>query len=289
MIRKLKSGQYRLYSLSRDPETGKRRNLGTFETRAQAEQHEREVESSNAEDIEGGPPRELLHTVAPFSRAGRPAGHGRRGPWAPAGPPVRALLVAVTMPDTTIAVIGSGAWGTALACHGVRRGHRVRMWALEPDVAREIKTHHTNSLYLPDMPLPDSIRGRTTSAEAVRDAEFVVLAPPSTHLRAVSSSGGAVAARDAVVVVATKGFQAGRLPLMSQVLVQTMPDARRRPPGVPLRAELRPRGRERAADRRGGGVAGDGGRGKRAAAAPLAVSSGCTRATTRSACRSVAR
>jgi hypothetical protein len=44
MIRKLKAGQYRLYSASRDPKTGKRRNLGTFETRAQAEQHEREVQ-----------------------------------------------------------------------------------------------------------------------------------------------------------------------------------------------------------------------------------------------------
>jgi hypothetical protein len=44
MIRKLKSGRYRLYSASRDPKTGKHRNLGTFDTRAQAEQHEREVQ-----------------------------------------------------------------------------------------------------------------------------------------------------------------------------------------------------------------------------------------------------
>ena len=44
MIRRLRSGQYRLYSRARDPKTGKRRNLGTFETRAQAEQHEREVQ-----------------------------------------------------------------------------------------------------------------------------------------------------------------------------------------------------------------------------------------------------
>jgi hypothetical protein len=43
MIRKLKSG-YRLYSRKKDPETGKRRNLGTFETRAAAEKHEREVQ-----------------------------------------------------------------------------------------------------------------------------------------------------------------------------------------------------------------------------------------------------
>ncbi len=44
MIRKLKSGEYRLYSEKKNPKTGKRRNLGTFKTRAQAEQHERAVQ-----------------------------------------------------------------------------------------------------------------------------------------------------------------------------------------------------------------------------------------------------
>jgi hypothetical protein len=44
MIRKLKSGEYRLYSRKINPKTGKRRNLGTFKTRAAAEKHEREVQ-----------------------------------------------------------------------------------------------------------------------------------------------------------------------------------------------------------------------------------------------------
>lgn len=44
MIRKLASGEYRLYSRKVDPRTGKRRNLGTFSTRAAAEKHEREVQ-----------------------------------------------------------------------------------------------------------------------------------------------------------------------------------------------------------------------------------------------------
>lgn len=44
MIRKLPSGEYRLYSRKKDPRTGKRRNLGTFKTRAEAEQHERAVQ-----------------------------------------------------------------------------------------------------------------------------------------------------------------------------------------------------------------------------------------------------
>ena len=44
MIRKLKSGEYRLYSRKRNPKTGRRRNLGTFKTRAAAEKHERAVQ-----------------------------------------------------------------------------------------------------------------------------------------------------------------------------------------------------------------------------------------------------
>ena len=44
MIRKLKSGKYRLYSKKKDPKTGKRKNLGTFNTREEAEKHEQEVQ-----------------------------------------------------------------------------------------------------------------------------------------------------------------------------------------------------------------------------------------------------
>jgi hypothetical protein len=44
MIRKLSSGQYRLYSRKKNPKTGKRRNLGTFSSRAAAVQHEREIQ-----------------------------------------------------------------------------------------------------------------------------------------------------------------------------------------------------------------------------------------------------
>lgn len=53
MIRKLPSGKYRLYSMRKDPRTGKRRNLGTFPTRAAAEKHEREVEFFKQRSREG--------------------------------------------------------------------------------------------------------------------------------------------------------------------------------------------------------------------------------------------
>jgi hypothetical protein len=54
MIRKLHSGGYRLYSRKKDPKTGKRRNLGTFSTRAAAEKHERAVQFFKGRGARGG-------------------------------------------------------------------------------------------------------------------------------------------------------------------------------------------------------------------------------------------
>jgi glycerol-3-phosphate dehydrogenase (NAD(P)+) len=125
---------------------------------------------------------------------------------------------------TTVAVVGSGAWGTALACHAARQGHRVRMWAFEPEVADEINARHQNALYLPDVRLPDGIAAASDAAEVVRDADVVILVPPSTHVRAVSTAIARAVPKSALVVVASKGFDAGTLALMSAVLAETMPD-----------------------------------------------------------------
>jgi glycerol-3-phosphate dehydrogenase (NAD(P)+) len=125
---------------------------------------------------------------------------------------------------TSVAVIGSGAWGTALACHAARREHRVRMWALEPEVVEEINERHANSLYLPEVLLPEGIRAATDAAEIVRGADLVILVPPSKHLRAVSEAVARAVPAGALVVVATKGIEEGTLALMSQVLAETMPD-----------------------------------------------------------------
>ena len=121
------------------------------------------------------------------------------------------------------AIVGSGAWGTAIAAHLARLEHDVVMWALEPEVALEITTLHANTIYLSGITLPESIRGTNDMAEAVRDAEVVVLVPPSSHLRAVSAQAAPSLRRDAVVVVATKGVEERSLSLMSEVLRETMP------------------------------------------------------------------
>jgi glycerol-3-phosphate dehydrogenase (NAD(P)+) len=122
-----------------------------------------------------------------------------------------------------VAIVGSGAWGTALGAHAARLDHEVRMWALEPPVVEDINAHHMNSLFLPEVKLPPSIRASLDPAEAVASADLVVLVPPSKYLRAVSERVRPHVAAGALVVVATKGIEEGTLALMSEVLAETLP------------------------------------------------------------------
>lgn len=121
------------------------------------------------------------------------------------------------------AVVGAGAWGTALAAHAARLGHIVTLWALEPEVAEEITTRHTNSIYLPDLPLPEKLRASSDMSAAVDGADVVILVPPSSHLRSVGTKLAPTLGPKAHVVVATKGIEEGSLKLMSEVLAETMP------------------------------------------------------------------
>jgi glycerol-3-phosphate dehydrogenase (NAD(P)+) len=123
----------------------------------------------------------------------------------------------------TFAVVGSGAWGTALAAHAARFGHAVTLWALEPEVAEEITTRHSNSIYLPDIPLPESLRASSDVATAVAGADVVILVPPSSHLRSVAAKVAPVLGPQTLVVVATKGIEEGSLKLMSEVIAETIP------------------------------------------------------------------
>jgi glycerol-3-phosphate dehydrogenase (NAD(P)+) len=122
-----------------------------------------------------------------------------------------------------LAIVGAGAWGTALACHTARLGHDVTLWALEPEVAEEVARRHANSVYLPGVPLPEAIRASSSAADVVRGAEVVILVPPSQHMRAVSAALAAALPAQALVVVATKGIEEGTLKLMSDVLAETLP------------------------------------------------------------------
>lgn len=122
-----------------------------------------------------------------------------------------------------IAVVGGGAWGTAIAAHAARLKHDVVLWAYEREVAEDVTERHTNSVYLPGIALPEALRATHDYAEALAGAELVVLVPPSSHLRTIAGRVAPHLSPGARVLVATKGFEEGTLALMSDVVVEAIP------------------------------------------------------------------
>jgi glycerol-3-phosphate dehydrogenase (NAD(P)+) len=121
------------------------------------------------------------------------------------------------------AVVGAGAWGTALADLLSGNGHDTLIWAREADVAASINECHENRRFLAGLPLVASLRATTSHEEAVRGAEFVVYATPSDHLGRVASECASCVERGAILVVASKGIERGTLSLMTEVVNRAMP------------------------------------------------------------------
>jgi glycerol-3-phosphate dehydrogenase (NAD(P)+) len=124
---------------------------------------------------------------------------------------------------TSVAVVGAGAWGTALAAHAARQGHRVALWALEREVVDDVNARHVNSLFLAGVTLPEGVRASSDEALVVRGAELVILVPPSQHVRSVSTRIAPHVDPHAIVVVASKGIEERSLELLSTLLRETLP------------------------------------------------------------------
>jgi glycerol-3-phosphate dehydrogenase (NAD(P)+) len=121
------------------------------------------------------------------------------------------------------AVIGAGAWGTALATLLADNGHPTVMWAYEPDVAEAINEAHENPRFLPGVQLHPELRATADKATSVAAAELIVYATPSHVLRDVASSARAWISPTATLVVATKGIERERLALMTDVIAEEFP------------------------------------------------------------------
>jgi glycerol-3-phosphate dehydrogenase (NAD(P)+) len=121
---------------------------------------------------------------------------------------------------TTCAVIGGGAWGTAIADRLARNGHPVRLWAREGDVVDAVNTRHENPRFLAGHHLSPALSATGDMPQALRDAALVVYAAPSHVLRGVVASGAGALHPSAVLSVATKGIERETLALMTDVVQQ---------------------------------------------------------------------
>ncbi|QHP89225.1 NAD(P)-dependent glycerol-3-phosphate dehydrogenase [Mycolicibacterium monacense DSM 44395] len=118
------------------------------------------------------------------------------------------------------AVMGSGAWGTALAKVLADAGNSVTLWARRPEVAAEINDTHRNSGYLDEVDLPKTIHATADAAEALAGACTVVFAVPAQSLRSNLEQWKGLIADDATLVSLAKGIELDTLMRMSQVIVQ---------------------------------------------------------------------
>lgn len=126
----------------------------------------------------------------------------------------------------TVAVLGGGAWGTALASVvagvGAGDGENVLLWAREAEVAEAINGARENSLFLPGIALPPAIVATTAIAD-IAAADLWLVATPAQHLRSVLAAAP-VAAAPALVLCA-KGIEAGSFKLMADIAAEVAPAA----------------------------------------------------------------
>jgi glycerol-3-phosphate dehydrogenase (NAD(P)+) len=117
-----------------------------------------------------------------------------------------------------IAVIGAGNWGTALALRLAVLGHRVQLWAHEPEVVQSIRAQRENLLFMPGINLPDPVLPTHDLAEALDGADIVLTVIPSHFCRTLYQAMLPHLGRDMIFVSATKGLEIETTLRMSEVI-----------------------------------------------------------------------
>lgn len=126
-------------------------------------------------------------------------------------------------PYDTIAVLGGGAFGTALASVAARAQRETRLWLRDASVAADIRDNRRNTRYLGDIKLAKGIAATTDLAEALDGADAVLLVTPSTTIREMAARIGELAPPDAPIFVCAKGIESGSGLLMSEVAAEVAP------------------------------------------------------------------
>src|SRR6266850_5639001 len=117
----------------------------------------------------------------------------------------------------TLALIGGGSWGTALAAHLGRRGLAVSLWVRESEIVESIARTRRNPWYLADVELPASVRATGDLGEALEGATLIVIAVPSEFVDTVLERMGRLRA-DVPIVSATKGLDPTRHVRMTELI-----------------------------------------------------------------------
>ena len=129
------------------------------------------------------------------------------------------------MPDISVhqfAVLGSGAWGTALAATIAAAGHDVIVWGRRADIAEALQRGDGNPAYLPDIDLPPL--KATTNLHDIGESTHVLAVVPAQSLRTVLTDARLVLAPGTTIIHCAKGIERGSLKLMTEIHQDIVPD-----------------------------------------------------------------
>jgi glycerol-3-phosphate dehydrogenase (NAD(P)+) len=124
-----------------------------------------------------------------------------------------------------IAVIGAGAWGTALTVSLARRGgHDLSLWAHSPEHASDLAETGENKRYLPGFIVPMDVRVTAKLKQAIEGADTILCVTPSQALRSVMQQLGPMLNSSQVILSASKGIEEKTFYRMSQVISEYAPE-----------------------------------------------------------------
>lgn len=126
------------------------------------------------------------------------------------------------MPSENLAVIGAGAWGTALALLLAKNGHSFPLWVYERDLAETMRDKQENTLFLPGFSLPDSIEPTSSLKHAVEDKSAIILVVPTHVLRATIKNIKPYLKPDCLIINASKGIENKTLCTVDKILQQEL-------------------------------------------------------------------
>jgi len=126
------------------------------------------------------------------------------------------------MANLNVSVLGGGSWGTTVAAL-VARNVPVTLWARNPATVDEINTRHTNETYLPGATIPDKLVATNDIAEAVHDADVIVMGIPSQNFRAVLQEVKKHIRAWVPVISLTKGLELDTGKRMTEIINEVLP------------------------------------------------------------------
>lgn len=132
------------------------------------------------------------------------------------------------MEKQKVAVLGPGSWGTALAQVLAENGHDVTIWGNDDAQLYEIDHYHTNRHYLPDLKIPDSIKGTTNLKEALNGVDAILFVVPTKAIRSVAKQVVDNLNTQPMIIHASKGLEQKTHKRISEILEEEIPTSKRK-------------------------------------------------------------